>query len=116
MNASTSAGITEALKWLLPMLFSLSQKYENGDTLLLNPVHAQSGLGSGCTRLGVAGADRKGGGAAKAGWSQTVKIIELDHQVHRSLDQTLYTLGSHGRFLSRGGRVRSQHRENSWPH
>lgn len=40
-------------------------------------------------RLGVAGADLKGDGAAKAGWSQAVKIIEFDHQVHESLDLTL---------------------------
>lgn len=64
----------------------------------------------------MAGADCKGDGAAKAGWSQIVKIIEFDHQVHESLDLTLRALGSYGRFLSRSGRVRSLFQENSWSH
>ncbi|VCX05552.1 unnamed protein product [Gulo gulo] len=50
VNAGPPAGISEALKWLLSMLFSLSQEYEHGDTLFLNPVHAHRGLGNGCPR------------------------------------------------------------------
>lgn len=72
-NASPSGGITETLKWLLPMLFSPPQKYEHRGHSASHPVHALSGLASGCQRpqqiwkrLGVAGADRKGEGAAKA--------------------------------------------------
>lgn len=91
VNASLSVRMTEmTLKWSLLRLLSPSQKYEHGGASASSPerpgVAWEVGLRDEEQRtqgLGVAGADCKGGGTAKAGGSQTVRITELDHKCPR---------------------------------
>lgn len=73
------------LKWSLFRLLAPSQKYEHREPLL-HPLSDQEWLGKWVSETkskaprGVAGAGCEGGGPAKAGGSQTVRITELDHK------------------------------------
>lgn len=77
-NASPSSGITETLKWLLPMLFSPPQKYEHRGHSASHPVHAErpgewvSEITTNLEETGGGGCRPQGGGGCQG----TVKLTE----------------------------------------